>query len=215
MLLPESKASFSVVGSRSATISWGHSFGLQAYPNGLSIPESIATTPFQADRMVYFTVSFRPISPCHPLSGIDRTYFFITSGIPFRPPRRIFDGGPSFQVLGPISDHKLHITSLELQTASWPFITGLQCYGPPSYDRYGRHCSSFRISTNRAGPILMPLYASYGHLFYGFDCTCYGQSAINDRVEPPPRNSARTLWDVRHSNSGHVGHSPQHPSFPV
>ena len=121
----ESKASFSVVGSRSTTISESHSFGLQDYPARLSIPESIATTPIQADGMVYFTVLFRPISPCHPLSGIDRTYFFITSGIRFRPPRRIFDGGfPDFGYLDPFQS----------VSSSLPVWSSRRQVGPPSMD---------------------------------------------------------------------------------
>ena len=35
------------------------------------------------------------------------------------------------------------------------------------------------------------------------------KSANNDRVEPPPRGSDTNLWDVGHSDSGHVCHSSQ------
>ena len=88
--------------------------------------------------------------------------------------------------------------------------------GPPSYDRYGQHCSSFRISTTGRDQSPCPIMSSCGLLFYCFNLTCYGQSAINDRVEPQPRNSARTLRVVEHSNSGHVGQWPQYtiPLFP-
>ena len=40
-------------------------------------------------------------------------------------------------------------------------------------------------------------------------------SANNNRVESPPRNSEQNLWDMGNSNSGHVCHIPQHASSPV
>ena len=55
-------------------------------------------------------------------------------------------------------------------------------------------------------PFLCHVTPSCGLFFCGFDGTCYGQSAINDRVENPPWNSARTLRDV--------GHSPQWTCWP-
>ena len=41
------------------------------------------------------------------------------------------------------------------------------------------------------------------------------ESAHNNRVESPPRNSEPDLGDMGNSNSGHVSHSPQHASSPV
>ena len=118
-------------------------------------------------------------------------------------------GIPRFRVLGPISDRKLHITSWSLRRQVGAPSLDYSATGPPSYDRYGQHCSSFRISTTRRDQSPCPIMSSCGLLFYCFNLTCYGQSAINDRVEPQPRNSARTLRVVGHSNSGHVGQWPQ------
>ena len=63
--------------------------------------------------MVYITVSLRPNSPFHPRQALAGP-IFLTSGIPFRPPGRIFDGGfPDFRWTH--SDRKSH---LELKAAS-------------------------------------------------------------------------------------------------
>ena len=39
--------------------------------------------------------------------------------------------------------------------------------------------------------------------------------ANNDRVEPPPRDSDMNLWEVGHSDSGHICQSPQYSPSPV
>ena len=170
---------------------------------------------FQTDRMVYslYRLDLLVLAiPFQALTGPIFSYLwnpFLTSYTDFRL------GIPRFRVLGPISDRKLHITSWSSRRQVGAPSLDYSATGPPSYDRYGQHCSSFRISTIGWDQSPCPIMSSCGLLFYGFNLTCYGQSAINDRVEPQPRHSARTLLVVGHSNSGHVGHSPQYPSFPV
>ena len=96
----------------------------------------------------------RPISPCHPLLGIDRTYVFL----PLESPSDLLHGfsmGDS-QISGPISDRKLPITIFELQAQIGPPSLHYSATGPPSYDCYGQHCSIFRISTTGQDPSHAP-----------------------------------------------------------
>ena len=92
-------------------------------------------------------------------------------------------GIPRFRVLGPISDRKLHITSWSSRRQVGAPSLDYSATGPPSHDRYGQHCSSFRISTTGRDQSPCPIMSSCGLLFYCFNLTCYGQSAINDTVE--------------------------------
>ena len=125
-------------------------------------------------------------------------------------------GIPRFRVLGPISDCKLHITS-------W---SSRQQVGAPSLD-YSATGPQVMIATDNTAVVsVFPQQDGINPhapscpvvVFYSicFNLTCYGQSAINDRVEPQPRNSARTLRVVGHSKGGHVGQWPQStiPPFP-
>ena len=175
-LLPESKAqSVSVVDS----------FGFQVYPTG---------------QMVYITVSLRPISPYHPLSGIGRTYFFL----PLESSLDGFSMGDSqISVLGPI------------QTASFTLAvwSSRRQIGPPSlgYSATGLQV----ISTNRAGPIPMPLMSSCCFYCMALISPVTVNQPISTEWSLHPEIVTRLFRASGQSNSGHVGHSPQHPSFPV
>ena len=81
-------------------------------------------------------------------------------------------GIPRFQVLGPISDSKLHITSWSSRRQLGAPSLDYSATGPPSYDRYGQHCSSFCISTTGRDQSPCPIMSSCGLLFYCFNLTC-------------------------------------------
>ena len=190
-------------------------------------------------------MSLRPISPCQPTQAVAGPVFsYLWNPYPAFPDGvHKFYGHPGLCPYGGFPDFR-YLESFRPQAPHQQFGTqggnfgplplGYSITGPPSYDCYRQHYSSFLHQQTGWVPFQHPVTSSSGsvpmatnsrHSHQGQTHSRLNErdsgpsiltkSVNNTRVVSPPQNSEPNLRDKGNSSSGHVCHSPQHTSSPV
>ena len=197
--------------------------GLRSHPSWTFTPETVTTSLslLRPDEPVYTTPSVRPASPCQPTSAVTGPIF---SNI--RYPHLIFPGGfhdyyrclfagvgrlyggfPNLGYLNPFGSPAPYQLFGAQGDSCCLTPLGFSAPGPPGFDRYGQHYSSYLYKQTRRDPFPNLVASSSGSLYVAagsghssqsqahtrlFECDSgppiQTQSANIDKVESPFRD---------------------------